>query len=343
MSAPLVLLPEASAATGLGHFVRTCSLGDHAAARGRPVEVVLRPDALPWAHAQVRERGWPVRVCEWSSRGLLGRGGARAHVCVDSYRVDGPWLTQLAGQAGALLVVDDLADRRFTADVLLNQNLSARASSYLDVRPVRLILGPRYALLRPGFARVRARLVDERGRVAIAPDVPGRVLVVMGGTDAAGITATVTAGVVQALPAAAVRAVVSSPEARTAVESIALPGPGRLQVVDRNPRVDWLMARADLVVTAGGTTLWELCCLGRAIAAVVVADNQRAGVRALVEQGAALDLGEAGTVSAASVAAALRPLLDDPGLTARLANRAVGLTDGRGCERVLDVLDDLDA
>jgi RimJ/RimL family protein N-acetyltransferase len=94
------------------------------------------------------------------------------------------------------------------------------------------------------------------------------------------------------------------------------------------PRTDLpaLFAAADLVVSAAGVTLLELCCVGVPTALIRLVDNQAAGYRAALEQGVAVGLGD------------VRRLLTDELFRAELAGTALSTVDGRGAARVLDVV-----
>jgi spore coat polysaccharide biosynthesis predicted glycosyltransferase SpsG len=98
-----------------------------------------------------------------------------------------------------------------------------------------------------------------------------------------------------------------------------------------------LLAGADLVVSASGTSTWELLCLGRAAALVRVVDNQIQGYERTVAHGYAAGLGRLGSLDAGAVGV-LRDLLTSPGSRAALAARAWSAVDGRGASRVADAL-----
>jgi len=78
---------------------------------------------------------------------------------VDSYALDEVWHKQLKPHAKKIMVIDDLADREFDCDVLLNQNLASKQGDYQGKVPsdCELLLGCEYALLRPEFAAFRKR------------------------------------------------------------------------------------------------------------------------------------------------------------------------------------------
>lgn len=325
-----VVLCDAAPTTGLGHFVRSLALAAGLAARGMQVEVGLGIDALPWARDEVARAGLRLRAGDHDTvaADAAGRGGV---VVVDSYRVSGDWLSDLHRAlrgAGRLVVIDDLADRRFTADVVVNQNMGAERLAYPGVTQV--LSGPRHALLREAFAASRATGLATAEEL---PDVPRTVLVLFGGTDAAGMAGIAGAAALAAFPAAHVR--VLSPGGPSAHPELA--SQERATLLAPSPEVHAEMLRADLVVTAGGSTLWELCCLARPAAVVAVADNQRPVYEEMSRGDFVLPAGRT-PVDSADVLAERLARLVGPGVLRRVARAASTVTDGAGVERVATVL-----
>ena len=328
---PVLVLCEAAQATGLGHFVRSMALAGELASRGAAVHVLLRPDALDPARADAAAVG-TVAVGDWSDApALAARLGA--DVVVDSYRVDGAELEELhgrcAGTGRRLVVIDDLADRDFPADVVVNQNLGAERLAY--PRAARVLAGPRHALLRPVFPAGRAAGL---AAVAALPDRPRRVLVLFGGTDVTGTAQTAALAALAAFPAAQVRVVLPTAQVPRA-ELLTEP---RATVLRPLAMVHEEMLAADLVVSAGGTTLWELCCLARAVAVVAVADNQVPTYDEMVAGGHVLPAGRRPATSPSALATRLAELVAPAGTLRRVARSAATVTDGAGCARVADVL-----
>jgi spore coat polysaccharide biosynthesis predicted glycosyltransferase SpsG len=325
------VLCEAAQATGLGHFVRSMALVTELARRGADLHVLLRPDVLPSARADAAAVG-SVHVGDWADApGLAARLGA--DVVVDSYRVGGPEIEELSracARAGRqLVVIDDLADRDFPADVVVNQNLGAERLTY--PRAARVLAGPRHALLRPDFPAGRAAGLAS---AELLPDQPRRVLVLFGGTDASGTAQTAALAALAAFPDAAVRVVLPVPQAPRPE----LLAEARATVLRPLATVHEEMLAADLVVSAGGTTLWELCCLARAVAVVAVADNQVPTYDEMAAGGHVLPAGRRPETAPAVLAARLAELVAPPGTLRRVARSAATVTDGAGCARVADVL-----
>lgn len=95
------------------------------------------------------------------------------------------------------------------------------------------------------------------------------------------------------------------------------------------------MGAADLCIGAGGTTSWERCCLGLPTLTIAVSDNQRPGVAALAEAGAAVALSLKDARDPARLDAALAEAISR---SATLAAAAAQICDGRGAARVVAAL-----
>ncbi len=99
------------------------------------------------------------------------------------------------------------------------------------------------------------------------------------------------------------------------------------------------MAWADAAVTAGGTTTWELAYFGVPSITMILADNQEASVSLLMRRGVFPTLGWANTAEAATIRDTVQRLLLDPEARERHRDRAAGLVDGAGADRVMELLD----
>jgi spore coat polysaccharide biosynthesis predicted glycosyltransferase SpsG len=257
-----------------------------------------------------RARGWEVALCGTFTAGewLIGdlpvvRSLEPADVVVvDHYDL---------GLVSSSLVVsiEDGPFGRRRADIVVDANLHTMPRPD-DGSPV-VLRGPAYAPLR---AEVRA--VSWRGG-----SVPPKVVVVMGGGAAPSAVAAAVTAVRETGVPASVRA----------VSSVPVPG---VEVIPPTPALPSLLAGADLVVSAAGVTLLELCCMGVPTALVRIADNQAAGYAAAVNQGLAVGLG----TDPRTHVETLRALLLDEARRKALGGKAMSIVDGRGAERILDAI-----
>ena len=94
-----------------------------------------------------------------------------------------------------------------------------------------------------------------------------------------------------------------------------------------------LMVEADLAVGAAGSTSWERCCLGLPTVVLVLADNQEAGARALVDSGAAVHVQTCDEANLGALKSAIIDLEKSPTTLATLAAAAAKVVDGQGVRR----------
>lgn len=255
---------------------------------------------------------------------------------VDHYRRDAafergcrPWTTRI-------LAIDDLADRPHDADFLLDQNLGRLATDYDGLVPdaCKRMIGPRWALLRPEFARLRPAALARRKTGAL-----DRVLIAFGGAD------------VDNLSCAALDAVEASPHPLSADVAIGPAGKHldalKARVARMGPRavlhigtlrMAELMAEADISLGAGGSTSWERCCLGLPSVVAIVAENQQAATMALASASAVLVADVEKEDATAAFGRGLETLIRDRLLYARMSARASDVTDGNGAQRMAEAL-----
>jgi spore coat polysaccharide biosynthesis predicted glycosyltransferase SpsG len=99
-----------------------------------------------------------------------------------------------------------------------------------------------------------------------------------------------------------------------------------------------VMARCDLAISGGGTTLMELCCVGTP--AIVIAQNDAEGrfAASFQERGACRYLGSADRVREHTIRQAFEELAGDLTARRRMAEQGQLLIDGRGSGRTASVL-----
>jgi spore coat polysaccharide biosynthesis predicted glycosyltransferase SpsG len=164
-----------------------------------------------------------------------------------------------------------------------------------------------------------------------------------GGSDPFRAAEVLAPLVVDAVDALDLRVVTSEPGVGDRLR--ALPRSRGQSVTVLAPRPDLLsMARgADVVVTAAGSSVWELMLHGIPFACLQIADNQQPGYRALIDRKLGVGLGSLEALRRVAGArrrarSDLASLAGDPELRAALAVSGRGLLDGRGRARVVDAL-----
>jgi UDP-2,4-diacetamido-2,4,6-trideoxy-beta-L-altropyranose hydrolase len=232
------------------------------------------------------ERAYPDPG-DWATTRQILAEAQNTWMVLDGYHFDTAYQQQIKQAGHRLLVIDDLVRLdHYSADLVLDQNVGAEQEHYPCGPCCRLLLGTRYALLRSEFLAWRGwqREIPKTGR---------KVLVTLGGSD----PKNQTQRIVQALQRVEVKG----------LEIAVIVGPNTSQLdhlrllVQNSARAVRLahdvknmaefMTWADVAVSGGGSTCWELAFLGLPNAILTLADNQRKIAKGLDTLGVAINLG----------------------------------------------------
>jgi len=230
-----------------------------------------------------------------------------------------------------LLVIDDMAHLdHYCADILLNQNIYAPDLNYSCDKDTVKLLGCEYVLLRREFLKY----TDWKREI---PDKATKILVTMGGGD----SKNVTLKVIQAFnllraPEIEVKVVVgpSNPNIEMLKEAI-LHAPCSMRLLQNATNMAELMVWADLSISAGGSTSWEMAFMGLPSLILVLADNQHRVAAELDVAGIAIDLGCSAAQTAAEIFRALIDLSSARDMRNSMNQHGPKLVDGKGCIRVV--------
>lgn len=251
---------------------------------------------------------------------------------VDHYALDAQWEESIRPFCKRIMVIDDLADRNHSADLLLDQNLGAVATQYEARVPKKclLMLGPRYALLRQEFVDLRDDSLFRRSEGKLH-----KLLITMGGVDREDVTSSVLDALERCeLSKGFTVTVVMGPKApwRDKVMARAERLPFPTVVLGNSHNMGALMCDADLAIGSAGSTAWERCCLGLPSLQIVLAENQRRIANALSKAGAAYFLERSNLV--VDLGRMIRSLARDPMQLIHMSAAASQVTDGHGAGRV---------
>ena len=253
---------------------------------------------------------------------------------VDHYALDQQWELTLKPRYQKLAVIDDLADREHVCDLLLDQTLGRKESDYKDLVPDKctLLLGAKYALLRPEFLQWR----DYSLRRRVSPKLD-KLLITLGGVDKDDATGQILRALCQShLPKDCEITVVMGATALHLknVQALAKTLPWQIEIKVNVSNMAELMSNADLAIGAAGSTSWERCCLGLPTLMVVLAENQRVAASYLELAQAALNF-DSGLNLTKDLRKLLSKLINDQSEIKKLSENASRITSGRGAELVL--------
>jgi spore coat polysaccharide biosynthesis predicted glycosyltransferase SpsG len=231
-----------------------------------------------------------------------------------------------------LLFIDDNGHAaHYYADFVLNQNIHADAALYANREAhTHLLLGTRYALLRREFWQYRDWQRD-------IPDTARNILVTLGGADPENVTEHVLAALrdlpLENMEAVAVIGAAVGEETFDHLQHVLLPHYHKLRLERSVTDMPALMGWADVAISAGGSTVWEMCLMGLPMITIVLADNQRLSADALSRYGASVNLGWYTDARKDTIITTLERLCADHDQRAAMSAAGRRLVDGRGAER----------
>jgi len=336
----LAIRADASPLIGTGHIMRCLALaqawhddGGQAvfitAIEAPTIEKRLRAEEMSIVHLP----SYPGSQDDARQTVDAAREAGAHWLVVDGYNFDASYQATIKKAGLSLLFIDDNGQcNGYHADVVLNQNVYAKAELYQNSDSgTRLLLGTRYVLLRREFLKYH-------GWRREYPKVARRLLVTMGGAD----LGNATAGVIEALPQKSVdgiEAVVvvggTNPH-REQLEAAIRNSKVPIRLVNDVAKMSDLMAWADVAVSAGGSTCWELAFMGLPSIVLVLADNQLAVADHLNSAKISVNMGWLRSLPCTAITQELARLVTNKGLRIEMGVRGRHLVDGEGAARVLN-------
>jgi len=311
---------------GGGHIARSSALGLQLLRHGR-VTMMLDPDGLAWK-PRLQHMGFDVCTADRPA------SGAWFGCLLDGYHFDQDCFAEFRRMAAPLVCILDQGPKPADVDMIISPTaaIGAFADGGADVGADDL-LGFEYALLDASFS--------DRPRPVTKSTVE-RVLVTCGLRDSANATGLI----ISALCLLFKRGF--HPEIDIAIGSTAphladlerrLPSMDAVVEIhkDANKIAD-LISRVDMVIGAGGVSLFERMACGVPSITLSIAENQVPGTRMAHNLGATHGAGAVSQLTPDVLAEEIWKLAGDARARERQAKLARNAIDGRGAARVADAM-----
>jgi len=249
---------------------------------------------------------------------------------VDHYGIDRQWHEVLRARSRRLFVIDDLADRQYDCDLLLEQTFAVSPARYRNLvgSNCKVLAGTKFAMLREEFQVLRDQIVSKRQSTAR----PTRIFVNMGGTDPQNWSARIIDILAKRSDLEHVTLVVGGSNPHIAALQQQTQKMNKVFLVVAADNMAELMMNHDLAIGAAGSGTWERCALGLPSLLVVSEDNQQELARQLKSELAVTVLHK--DVSDQSIDAGLRPWLESRECYQKAVASCLDICDGKGAGRV---------
>lgn len=323
-----VFRADAGVTQGSGHVMRCLTLAQELASRGHEIVFVTAVESITWLSDHLATTGYdviPATAHEINENALLGLNPD--WVIVDSYRFTADSVTALSRSTKVLAIVDG-DTRGIEAQLYLEQNLGAELIDWA-VEPGRMLAGAAYALIRDEFLIARPEEPATVGK-------PMRLAAFMGGTDADGAIVRVAqqiATVDVAMHLTMVAPVRWHDDVRAALEG------WDVTVIEPTTELPRILGSANVVVSAAGTSAWDVCTLGIPSLFIGVVENQSDSLARLRETGLAFGIDVSLGEPLDAVGPMVARLATDDAVRTAFASRCRTTFDGLGKARVADALE----
>lgn len=242
----------------------------------------------------------------------------------DSYSVDETYFKETKKIFNKTAYIDDINQHYFNVDFLINQNCDAEDFHYKANSDTKLLLGTDYILLRDEFKSLQSK--DIKNRVY-------DVMITVGGADPNKLTETILNYV-----------------SRMDYNFHVVIGPsfGDISFVENfeahniklyyNADMCEIMKKCDMAIAACGSTLYELSACGVPTLGIIVADNQQGIANKLNSMGTIQNLGWYNKIGKEDLINNIIKLDNDCMLRKSLSEKASKIVDGKGAERIAELL-----
>ncbi len=344
MNSLLLIRTDASAEIGAGHLMRCLALAQawqekrggviFVTTEKPPIENRLKEERFEVVGLSSVERGSLEDAKQFSA--LATQKNAN-WVVLDGYAFNAAYQKEIKAAGHRLLVIDDNSEEKhYYADFILNQNLYAHEALYEGKKgpSTRLLLGTDYALLRKEFLKWQTWKREIPKRAC-------KLLMTLGGGNSLPFALEALRNLqnhkIKNLEIILVTGLTGSNEKEL---QIALKNfPSKISLKSHIPDLSEWMAWADVAISAGGTTCWELAFMGVPTITIILADNQEKNAQELAESGVSVNLGWHTKLSS-SLEDSLKDLIENEKARSSMSRKGRALVDGEGSKRVVDAVRD---
>lgn len=324
---------DAGAEDGLGHLMRCLTLADAIKKLCDSTILFISYDPDGSTEERVSKRGFGFkRAIELAgstadldfllkSINITDTGW----VVLDSKRIDADYVLACR-QKSHVLCFDDDQYRDLPCDLLVNNHIGVTEQCYQKNIDRQLLIGPRYNTIQDSFFEIGKNKHGSNKHV----------LITLGGEDPHDHTSWLLEHLSLVLSDFPVVVVVGPAHPRPQhVEEMALRWLPHAKLITLAQDLSIYMRDALLVLTAGGTTCYEIAAARVAQAVVIVEEHQQALVMPLVEAGAVFLLGRFDNLKPDKVVKQVKILLNDHKVASKLVTNAAKLFKCSGAPNIV--------
>lgn len=320
-----------------GHLMRCMVIALELKSRGKDVLFCLAEDKFT-SRLKANELTYIIMDSKWNElhneieqlKEIVNKYNGE-WLIVDTYQADAKYLESLE-EVTKVMYIDDLQKDIYNISAVLNYIDWLDDNSYFDKYnnlDTKLMVGMKYTPLRSEFFNGN----DE---------VKNSIMITTGGTDSYNLTSKILLELLNKSELAQVKYNVVVGQLNENIEEIK-----RIAYDNRNVALHMdvdnmgeLMRASDIAISAGGTTLLELCACGIPTVCFAFADNQIELTTQMDSHGIMICAGDVRTNEdiCNDIGKSVVELFVNKGKRAIIKNNMLKLVDGKGTRRIVDVI-----
>lgn len=253
----------------------------------------------------------------------------------DNYDVTAEQMFLFKKKHDNLIAIDDLADRDFYVDMIVNQNIDAGRLSYRTLLPAKLLLGTSYVLLRNNVLLSKEQITARQNRKR------PRIYMSFGGGDVYSRLKRFFKMLyrIDRIIESEITIDFTYMDNRERMKEIAgdLSGLKKISInmIAGNYHPESIMKEADFAVTAAGASVFEMAYLGVPQIVFIIDKNQEVTGQKVNETGFGTCLGHMGDVSESEFTKIFSEFISNKELRDDMSRKGQEFIDGKGAERVV--------
>lgn len=337
----LLFRADASTKMGTGHVMRCLALAQAWQDNGGTVTFLMAPGS-PLLEQRIRTEGMIVLTIteqpgsndDATITTEIAQKIESAWVVVDGYQFGADYQKILKEHNCRILFIDDYGHAdHYYADIVLNQNIYADMSYYKKYEPyTRFLLGTKYILLKREFLKWSGWHRD-------IPEVARKILVTFGGSDPDNVTLKVIEAVKPVdVSGLEIIVVVGGINPYYNLIQERLKDLSHFTLIKNADNMPELMAWADIAISGGGSTCWELAFMGLPSIIVPISYNQKLISQGLNKIHATVEIPSETLISAKAVTHLITSVITRKKMRSDLSYTQKNLVDGTGAKNIISIL-----
>lgn len=252
-------------------------------------------------------------------------------IITDHYNIYASYLEKIKHHGFHILSIDDTAQIHYYSDIIVNQNIGAEKLTF-SVEPYTIqLLGTSYIMLREEL------LLREKKKQHSSVE---KMLITLGGSDPDNYILTILQSIASITKDIELLVVIGpyNPHKAT-LQAYAEKTKSMISLIHSPENMADYYLQADIAISAGGSSCYEVAYFGIPNIIITIADNQLAIAHELDSNRIGIYLGKKNELQPQNLRDKVKELLDDKSLRDTLGQNGKKIVDGKGKKRIITHLE----